>query len=1685
MLSVLVHEPQASFLRRGSHRAFLSPVRLNGPCLLHNKDGQFALVRIIDAEPVCADNIGAAGVTEAEKASNYTKHSWVHTFEPVRVHDAGPGRPSEGPILFMVRQGKHWQDRTEEAGRIKALCRELAWSRGAAGSVARGLRDALKGVAPVERGDADPLRLLNDAAAAWPVDEPLRYQVDELLRELVASRIEHRALPVLKHPDPVALLGLKDPGFLSHVRRASREGAEQLLVNEKKLDRYESYHVYAKVRQGASKAVQALSPDIESRVVPYQREAYAEERDFYFIPLEVVERYEPPIAIPSRWAAGRTFGGAIETAELLKRDAAEIDDVGKAPTRELKALLRRLAKLTVESRGSARERYLNTILFIRTELQRRGEEAPVPEEVEEELAALSTRSIKYNPAEPDKSITARVHPGSGGGGGEPLHLGDLLQHVKPIIIRDAAVSIVGSICNEGVTRNDVDVLVRGPMDEATRRVVEFRLGRMFPPHISNRMSFHGDELGGPFTNHVQLYDLALIPRNPLELKEMRDLAEKADPYLEVPDNERHEAVLQAHYRGSTMHFDLRFRVNDHLIGWTLAGQTKAIPDIDSLDGARRVTGAMDVRDGSRYNKPLAAPNRLWCTPKSPQPLEWLRLKDKAFDPGTVGATPNKPGFIVVMDRPKVQWGAQKPYFHEYFITGADGGWNGILTFRLLEGEGDPSLAEVRDRAPRLNSPSFAYLAAYGKERFVPGRDGAPKKQWRGMDVDEHLPDDVLSELNDMKEIEARASCEGHGPDRPTFFVFRLRSGPDEDAVRVADWINDAPGFRSLADQGAEGKMRVVATGRTWYGQDGWERWWKELPAVIARAVGAVRKGDWADSAFMRHVRDWVKDKGLLDSDGDYEGILGEAVLHMAETFAAEQHSGFSAMMARAAFNAICDEWEGVHTLTLNDEDYKKAKRALAKRLTDAANDLAKATPTPQGRTFWTAMLTKDLVPYVLSRGAVDKGWMPPDGISALPRGLMESTPAEHRYWQRRGAEARKVRDALVASKHFTAGNVRLDGGRFRRVESKAGKAQQVSKGRFRVLYQYFKTRTVTRAGPSRKRWFLVVTTDGGGHLYAAEHSPIDNDKVALVQWKYVRAMMGDDVVGYIEPGKSYGGLVLNDTKEGDSWIIEQDAGEAALLEDGQQFKRLDLKGEILKGTVALKREGPGSDFWIYSKAPGPGQSMKRVTSEDGVQYWFEHEMADEDDKGGDRAKLKPIAFFRPMKPASRCAYTDVGKLKKEFLTPAVLRSGVFVEPKWNGRVFVVEHRAGDDKVVIFSEEAWKDYGPNMPKVVEEVRRQFRGRDVVLVGELMAERKGSGEVVPRRELAAFTGKKPPEDMVPFVQVFDVPYYDGNFTQEWQDDRRATLERIFKAEGFKHLRLTPSKQVKSLEAFADAAEAMMKVPGSEGLMVKQRSATYSLGGENDAWAKYKATAVITAVITERDQVKGSPGVYNFTCAIGPVGDPDKWRETVEVDGKRYATIGKTGNAKVAAKRGDRIRVEVLEYYLYEYADGTRRVHWFGPPVVIEKTDQAPTTLREYESMGPQVIEQGESVKRWIVKDEEERYVFGVILEPLRGDGEHDAQGDTYTADEVSKAFFHWTENHRKHGLMHRELIAQGRVVLGENYLAPIDFSINGARVKKGTWLQGNRIRDDQLWRQIKRGEITGYSIGGYARRRVRAD
>ncbi|WP_342412352.1 XkdF-like putative serine protease domain-containing protein [Bacillus sp. FSL K6-1560] len=105
------------------------------------------------------------------------------------------------------------------------------------------------------------------------------------------------------------------------------------------------------------------------------------------------------------------------------------------------------------------------------------------------------------------------------------------------------------------------------------------------------------------------------------------------------------------------------------------------------------------------------------------------------------------------------------------------------------------------------------------------------------------------------------------------------------------------------------------------------------------------------------------------------------------------------------------------------------------------------------------------------------------------------------------------------------------------------------------------------------------------------------------------------------------------------------------------------------------------------------------------------------------------------------------------------------------------------------------------------------------------------------------------------------------------------------------------------------------------------------------------------------------------------------------------------------------------------------------------------------------------------DEQKLVYGIVYEP----DTVDAHGDFMTAAEIEKAAHGFLKDAREIDKQHDFQGGVGEVV--ESYVAPADFEMNGETIKKGSWVLVTKA-SEEVWEEIKKGEITGYSMAGIA-------
>ncbi|PEA03395.1 XkdF-like putative serine protease domain-containing protein [Bacillus cereus] len=136
-------------------------------------------------------------------------------------------------------------------------------------------------------------------------------------------------------------------------------------------------------------------------------------------------------------------------------------------------------------------------------------------------------------------------------------------------------------------------------------------------------------------------------------------------------------------------------------------------------------------------------------------------------------------------------------------------------------------------------------------------------------------------------------------------------------------------------------------------------------------------------------------------------------------------------------------------------------------------------------------------------------------------------------------------------------------------------------------------------------------------------------------------------------------------------------------------------------------------------------------------------------------------------------------------------------------------------------------------------------------------------------------------------------------------------------------------------------------------------------------------------------------------------------------------------------------------------------------LTKSEQEPTFEKEVK------IIKGE--------DEEQKLVYGIVYSPGSAEdtSTHDVHGDFMTAEDIERSAHNFIAKYRNIDTQHDFNAGAGEVV--ESYVAPVDMEINGEIITKGTWVLVTKATDE-IWKDIKDGKMTGYSLAGIAETEV---
>lgn len=203
-----------------------------------------------------------------------------------------------------------------------------------------------------------------------------------------------------------------------------------------------------------------------------------------------------------------------------------MNDLKKMTPAELKTLVNRLRteyELWKDKHpGRQNEEVINQFILVKSELKNRGQALlKKSTHLDLEAAALiEVAKIKPIPFVPESHTFdddafedyAPVNT-SGAKDGDAIKLNQVEPYFKSFVVAHPVTWLVGGVIThkDDGTKGDVDVLITAPNKEELERVISFRLSRMVPEKLRERLHLLCEEKGGlsPFTDFLSLYRLVM------------------------------------------------------------------------------------------------------------------------------------------------------------------------------------------------------------------------------------------------------------------------------------------------------------------------------------------------------------------------------------------------------------------------------------------------------------------------------------------------------------------------------------------------------------------------------------------------------------------------------------------------------------------------------------------------------------------------------------------------------------------------------------------------------------------------------------------------------------------------------------------------------------------------------------------------------------------------------------------------------------------------------------------------------------------------------------------------------------------------------------------------------------------------------------------------------------------------
>jgi len=337
---------------------------------------------------------------------------------------------------------------------------------------------------------------------------------------------------------------------------------------------------------------------------------------------------------------------------------------------------------------------------------------------------------------------------------------------------------------------------------------------------------------------------------------------------------------------------------------------------------------------------------------------------------------------------------------------------------------------------------------------------------------------------------------------------------------------------------------------------------------------------------------------------------------------------------------------------------------------------------------------------------------------------------------------------------------------------------------------------------------------------------------------------------------------------------------------------LDLQSEDLVAFIATHYGDDEDTSRIKTKFNGAMKLLNDVMGKEDLEEVLEIQKAEKSD----------VHFLVPNKPMYRIFDIDDIEELKGFTGEWV------VQEKYDGMRIQI-HKI-DNNVKIYSFNA-KDITAKCPDQVDLMKKAHFG-DCILDAELML--FDGDKPLHRAEVVARIFKDKESDTELRCHVFDIMRHnDDETTDVILEERIKILFNNYTQHSHEKLAFPSKKDTRFADNLKDVekyAKEIMKIPTSEGVILKDITSTYFVGTKkNPKWIKWKKFVDLDLVALDIKETKSN--MFNYLLGAGPLTPEEaKTLKSIKYDGKLYLPVGRSINTKIEEEIGTILRVKVDE-------------------------------------------------------------------------------------------------------------------------------------------------------------------------------